>query len=157
VSISAVSASSPNAAFISATPANSLATIAPNATTLQLTTPLNPATADRPTSAVQPVTTLQTATPPISPATAPVAAPVPPPLAQPPLIQPAPSVTQSAVATSTTIAQTYGFAPSLIVPLAQVLTYQPIYANPSQVSGVTKIALISRTSEHPRHLFDQLA
>jgi hypothetical protein len=124
MSISAISASSPSAALISTTPASPLATIAPNATAPQLTTPLNPATT----------------------------APVPP-----PLTQPASSLTPSAAATSTTIAQTYGFAPSLIVPLAQILTYQPIYANPSLVSGVTEIALLPRTSEHPRHLFDQLA
>jgi hypothetical protein len=65
--------------------------------------------------------------------------------------------TPSAVATSTTIAQTYGFAPSLIVPLTPILIYQAINPQPGQVTGVVKVQLIPRSGEYARNLFDQFA
>jgi hypothetical protein len=63
----------------------------------------------------------------------------------------------SATAISTTIAQTYGFAPSLAVPIAPFLTYEAINSQLGIVTGVTRLALVSRTDDYPRHLFDQFA
>jgi hypothetical protein len=61
------------------------------------------------------------------------------------------------VATSTTIAETYGFAPSLIVPIYQPAFYQPYSQNPDVVTGVSQIEVIPRIGQYPGSLFDTFA
>jgi hypothetical protein len=61
------------------------------------------------------------------------------------------------VTTSTTIAQTYGFAPSLIVPIYQPAFYQPYSQNPDVVTGVSRIEVIPRIGQYPGNLFDAFA
>ncbi|HTA38035.1 MAG TPA: hypothetical protein VK760_03105 [Candidatus Acidoferrales bacterium] len=61
------------------------------------------------------------------------------------------------VATSTTIAQTYGFAPAFAIPAAAPVTYQAISKHPDIVSGVTPIGEIVRAREFPSFLIDEYA
>ena len=61
------------------------------------------------------------------------------------------------VTTSTTIAQTYGFAPSLIVPIYQPAFYQPYSENPDVVTGVSRIKVIPRIGQYAGSIFDAYA
>jgi hypothetical protein len=61
------------------------------------------------------------------------------------------------VTTSTTIAQTYGFAPSLIVPIYQPAFYQPYSENPDVVTGVSRIEVIPRIGQYTGGVFDAYA
>jgi hypothetical protein len=54
-------------------------------------------------------------------------------------------------------AQTYGFAPSLIVPVSQPIIYQALSANPDAVAAVKTVSLVPRSGEYPGQLFDSLA
>lgn len=58
---------------------------------------------------------------------------------------------------STTLARTYGFEPSLIVPITPMLIYQAINQHPAVVPGVAKIQAISHADAYPRHFFDRFA
>jgi hypothetical protein len=61
------------------------------------------------------------------------------------------------VTTSTTIAQTYGFAPSLIVPIYQPAFYQPYSENPDVLTGVSRIEVIPRIGQYTGGIFDAYA
>jgi hypothetical protein len=63
----------------------------------------------------------------------------------------------NAVTTSTTIAQAYGFAPSLIVPIYQPAFYQPYNENPDVVTGVSRIKVIPRIGQNTGSIFDAYA
>jgi hypothetical protein len=61
------------------------------------------------------------------------------------------------IATSTTIAQTYGFAPAFALPAAVPVTYQAIAKHPDIVTGVTPIGEIVRSREFPSFIIDEYA
>ena len=61
------------------------------------------------------------------------------------------------IATSTTIAQTYGFAPAFALPAAVPITYQAIAKHPDIVTGVTPIGEIVRAREFPSFIIDEYA
>jgi hypothetical protein len=63
----------------------------------------------------------------------------------------------SPAATSTTIAQTYGFAPSLIVPIYQPAFYQASSQNPDVVTGVARIEVVPRVGQNSGGIFDAFA
>ena len=66
-------------------------------------------------------------------------------------------VTIDPIATSTTIAQTYGFAPAFALPAAAPVTYDAITGHPDIVTGVTLIGAIVRTREFPSFIIDEYA
>ncbi len=68
-----------------------------------------------------------------------------------------PLATTSAIATSTTIAQTYGFAPAFALPAAVPVTFQAISKHPDIVNGVTPIGEIRRAREFPSFIIDEYA
>jgi hypothetical protein len=59
--------------------------------------------------------------------------------------------------TSRTIAQTYGFAPSLIVPLSLPLIYRALNPSPDAVTGVAPVSIIPRAGAYSGYLFDSVA
>jgi hypothetical protein len=115
MSISAISASTPVAAFTPVNSANIIPTLNPS---------LNPTLA---------------------------------PSITPPANTPTSAQTLNPALTETTIAQTYGFAPSLIVPVSQPIIYQALSANPDAVAAVKTVSLVPRSGEYPGQLFDSLA
>ena len=61
------------------------------------------------------------------------------------------------IATSTTIAQTYGFAPAFALPAAVPITFEAIAKHPDIVTGVTPIGEIVRSREFPSFIIDEYA
>jgi hypothetical protein len=66
-------------------------------------------------------------------------------------------VTIDPIATSTTIAQAYGFAPAFALPMAAPITFEAISKHPDIVTGVTPIGQIVRAREFPNFLIDEYA
>jgi hypothetical protein len=60
-------------------------------------------------------------------------------------------------ATSTAIAQTYGFAPALALPAAAPVTYEAISKHPDIVTGVAPIREIARAREFLGFYIDEYA
>jgi len=61
------------------------------------------------------------------------------------------------IATSTTIARTYGFAPALAAPLALPAVYLPANEHPGAVTRVTGLTPLTRTHAYTGSLFDEYA